>query len=324
MCDAGRYEPHFLMLSDGSAGKGLLPLLLVRSRLTGTRLVCMPFSDVCYPLADGPDEGEALVKSALDLARETHADYLEIRGVPHTLNHADERSHGELIEKLGCRAQHHFKNYTVSLAQDASAIKGTFQAKMRQLINKSFRREVSVRVGTDEKDIDEFYKLYLLNRRHHGIPPQPRKLFSQLFDTLTGNPKALLYLAEFEGKNAAAIIALRFKGVCYGKYEGVDHAFQKVLPIHALLWKLIEDAANDGETTFDFGRTANDNAGLNEFKSRWGTTCIDLPYYFHPPGEGLSVVKADSLKYRVFTGVVKRLPLSINARIGARLFRHFG
>lgn len=195
---------------------------------------------------------------------------------------------------------------------------------MRQLINKSFRLGVNVRVGSSEKNIDEFYRLYLLNRRYHGIPPQPRKVFSQLFGTLTDRPKALLYIAEYEGKGAAAIVALRFKGICYGKYEGVDHAFQQILPIHALLWKLIEDAANDGMLAFDFGRTAVDNVGLNEFKSRWGTTCVELPYYFHPPQKGLSVVKADSLKYRLFTGMVKRLPLSINASIGARLFRHFG
>jgi CelD/BcsL family acetyltransferase involved in cellulose biosynthesis len=324
MCDAGGYEPQFLMLRDGGIVKGLLPLLLVRSRLTGTRLVCLPFSDACYPLSDGPGEGEALLRGALDLARIKQVDYLEIRGAPCTKAATGKESRVDLIEKLGYSGEYHFKNYIVHLTKDTEAIKGTFQAKMRQLINKSFREGVRVRVGTGEKDIDEFYRLYLLNRRYHGIPPQPRGVFSRLFSTLTDEPRALLYLAGFQGANVAGIVALRFKGICYGKYEGVDHAFRKALPIHALLWKLIEDAANDGETAFDFGRTAADNTGLNEFKDRWGSTCIDLPYYFHPPRQGLSIVKANSLKYRLFTGLVKRLPLSVNARIGARLFRHFG
>jgi hypothetical protein len=36
------------------------------------------------------------------------------------------------------------------------------------------------------------------------------------------------------------------------------------------------------------------------------------------------VVKSDSLKYRVLTGVFRRLPYPLITRAGARLFRHFG
>jgi lipid II:glycine glycyltransferase (peptidoglycan interpeptide bridge formation enzyme) len=311
-----------MVLKEGTTIKGLLPLLLVRSRLTGTRLTCLPFSDVCYPLVNSTDGANTLLQAALDLAREKRVGYIEVRGAPRV--DEDIENVGDVIEKLGYHGEHHFKNYTTPLCSDANAVFKTFKKKFRTLIRKSFRDGVRVRLGKGEGDIDEFYRLYLLNRRYHGIPPQPREFFSLLFNRMKDESKALLYISEFESHNAAAIIALRFNGVCYAKYEGVDHTFRKALPVHPILWQMIEDAANDGEKTFDFGRTAIDNVGLNQFKNRWGTTCIDLPYYFHPPQQGLSVVKTDSLKYKLFTGLVKRLPLSINARIGARLFRHFG
>jgi hypothetical protein len=63
---------------------------------------------------------------------------------------------------------------------------------------------------------------------------------------------------------------------------------------------------------------------LNEFKGRWGTTRVELPYYFDPPSEGLSVVKSGSLKYRLFTTAFRRLPEAWTVRVGERIFRHFG
>jgi hypothetical protein len=63
---------------------------------------------------------------------------------------------------------------------------------------------------------------------------------------------------------------------------------------------------------------------LNEFKQRWGTTRVELPYYFDPPHEGVSVVRSDSLKYRLFTTAFRRMPESWSIRIGERIFRHFG
>ncbi len=322
--DAGGYEPYCLMIRNAEGIRGVMPLLLIRSRLTGSRMVCLPFSDVCYPLADSNDTARMLVEKALDLSREEQTSYLEIRGAPAVPGSGTGAASPECFKDLEFSATHHFNNYIIPLSKNTEAIRKALHRGQRQQINKSYRVGVQARIGKGENDIREFYRLYLLNRRRFGIPPQPRKFFSELLDRLTENPKSLLYIAEYQARTAAAIIALRYKGVCYGKYGAAEMAFRSAFPLHALLWKLIEDAALDGEVAFDFGRTATDNEGLNAFKSRWGTWCEALPYYFHPPKEGLSVVKSDSLKYKLFTGVVRRLPLTIHERLGSRMFRHFG
>jgi lipid II:glycine glycyltransferase (peptidoglycan interpeptide bridge formation enzyme) len=91
-----------------------------------------------------------------------------------------------------------------------------------------------------------------------------------------------------------------------------------------LLWNSMRDAIQAGDHFYEFGRTAADNVGLMEFKQRWGTTQVELPYYFDPPREGISVVRSDSLKYRLFTTAFRRMPESWSIRIGERIFRHFG
>ncbi len=353
---AGNYEPRYLILRDANQVKGILPLLLVTSRLTGNRIVCLPFSDLCYPLVEAPEVAKALLARALQIAEKERSGYLEVRGAPHWPSSAAKMSRSEaaghpqagsgapetpvdasatdrserenaaaMLSQLGFSEQNHFRNYITPLSKDTSAVLRTFhRTSVRQTINKSFRLGVTVRLGQGERDINEFYRLYVMNRRRHGIPPQAKGFFTLMFERLEQHPKALLYIAEYEGKNIAALVVLKYRGVCYAKYEGMDEAYRHLLPVYALFWKSIEDAALDGDTNYDFGRTALDNTGLNAFKNRWGTRPEMLPYYFHPPREGLSVVKSDSLKYRLFTGAVRRLPLSVSAHIGARLFRHFG
>ena len=137
-------------------------------------------------------------------------------------------------------------------------------------------------------------------------------------------PRAFLYLAEHESKAVAGLIVIRFNGVTYAKYEGVDDTRRDLVPLYPLFWRTIEDALKEGDRFYDFGRTAADNPGLNEFKQRWGTTHVELPYYFDPPREGVSVVRSDSLKYRLFTAAFRRMPESWSIRVGERIFRHFG
>jgi hypothetical protein len=38
----------------------------------------------------------------------------------------------------------------------------------------------------------------------------------------------------------------------------------------------------------------------------------------------MSVVRSDSLKYRLFTGAFRRMPPALSIKLGERIFRHFG
>jgi lipid II:glycine glycyltransferase (peptidoglycan interpeptide bridge formation enzyme) len=165
---------------------------------------------------------------------------------------------------------------------------------VRQTINKAIKLGVTVRRGEGAADLRAFHRLYARNRRRHGIPPQPMSLFSSLLAHLRGTPEATLYLAEHDGRPLAGLIVVRFSGVTYAKYEGVDEERRDLLPVYPLLWQAIADACAAGDRAFDFGRTATDNPGLMAFKSRWGTEPIEMPYYFSPPSEGLSTVPASS------------------------------
>ncbi len=318
VCETGRYPSLCLLHErDGRTG-GVLPLVAIDSRLTGRRISTLPFSDTCFALADDADTARELIGEARRIRSERGAGFYEMRGLPALRDGSD-------LAAEGFSASGHFWNYLIPLAPDPDAVRQTFSRKaVRQTITKGVRMGVTVRTGSGDRDLDTFYALYVRNRRRHGIPPQPRQLFSRILDRMTERPRASLYLAEHEGTAVAGLIMMHYNGVTYAKYEGVDETRRELVAIYPLFWQTIEDAIHAGDRWYDFGRTAADNPGLNEFKQRWGTRQVELPYYFDPPGEGVSVVKSDSLKYRLFTKVFRSMPAAWTVRVGERIFRHFG
>lgn len=323
VAEAGGYRPQCLAAVEDGRVTGVLPLMEIRSVLTGKRLTALPFSDECFALADTTAVARELIASAIKVRDERGLGQLEMRGAPAVAG-VEGRSE-DLAAESGLSSNSHYNCYRIPLRDDTEALRMTFGKKaVRQTINKSLKLGVTVRRGTSEDDVREFYRLYVLNRKQHGIPPQPLQLFLTMARRLRDQPQAIVYLAEFEGTNVASLLSLRYNGVTFLKYEGIDLDYRHVLPVHPMLWTSIREAAEAGDRWCDLGRTAADNAGLNDFKRRWGTVLSPMPYYYHPPGEGLAVAKTDSWKYRLFTGVFRRLPASLSARIGARIFRHFG
>ena len=51
----------------------------VKSWLTGSRLVSLPFSDHCQPLADDPKELQSILEGLQDVAMKRRLKYIELR-----------------------------------------------------------------------------------------------------------------------------------------------------------------------------------------------------------------------------------------------------
>ena len=82
VAEIGGYTPHCWATREGDRVTGVLPALEVRSRLTGNRLVALPFSDVCYPLADDQESAQSLLQATLDVRDDRRLGFFELRGAP--------------------------------------------------------------------------------------------------------------------------------------------------------------------------------------------------------------------------------------------------
>jgi CelD/BcsL family acetyltransferase involved in cellulose biosynthesis len=287
----------------------------VNSWLTGRRLVSLPFSDHCEPLVDDRADLNAII-STLDL--ELHQKgllYVEIRPVRDV-------EHGT---SLHC-SSHVYCLHELDLNADLETLFSNFHKDSTQRkIRRAEREQLTYEEGQSESLLDAFYRLLLMTRRRHGLPPQPLSWFQSLIDCFG---EVLKIRVAFKGKlPVAAILTIRNKKILVYKYGCSDARFHSLGGIHLLFWRSIQEAKNDGLHVVDFGRSNLENTGLIKFKDRWGGKRSVLTYFrlsaldqsrgiFSPVGTG----RGGKAAARVFS----HLPDPILSLAGDLVYRHLG
>ena len=303
-----RYPIEALCVCDGdgelSAG---LPLARIESRLTGRRLVALPFSDLCGPVERVPGEQPPMVMLAELLEERHRADGLDI----------EVREH---VPGLRAQAGTRFFHHALALQDDADSIRAALPSSVRRGIARAERSGVQVEHHTSERALEEFYALHLHTRRRQGVPTQP-KSFIRRFAGLFAQGLGFVLVARVDERPAAAAVFLSYKGVLTYKYGASDQRALDKRPNNALFMSAIEWGCEHGQQVLDMGRTDADNEGLRVFKRRWGATERELGYSLlaqRPVNAARSGVPGP------LRGLISRTPPATGRLLGAALYRHFG
>jgi len=194
------------------------------------------------------------------------------------------------------------------------------KTSIQQLIGRAEREGLSYEEGKSEKLLQEFYRLLLLTRRRHQLPPQPIDWFRNLIACLGDQLK--IRIASKDGRPIASILTLCYQDTLVYKYGCSDASCHNLGAMQSLLWKAIQEAKERGVQEFDLGRSDSDNGGLITFKERWGATRSMLTYVrCHAPrlqsasgGYGMQIAKR----------VCARMPAPLFSAAGKLLYRHIG
>ena len=285
----------------------------IKSRLTGRRLVSVPFSDYCQPLCDrDQDLEEILQELERSLAKENWK-YLELRPVAVAA--------GIMASAWSFRKSHEFLLHRLDLTQELDQIFSRFHdSNVKRKIRRAEREKVTYQEGTSAAHLSAFYQLFLLTRRKHQIPPQPMHWFSNLIACLGDAIK--IRLAVHQETPIAAIVTVSYRKTYYYKYGASNQAFGNLGGNPLLFWHTIQEAKQQGACLLDFGRSDLDNPGLIEFKDRWGASRSQLAYYRYPlPGDSAT---AEGWKMKMAKRVFNRLPDRMLVYAGNVLYRHMG
>jgi FemAB-related protein (PEP-CTERM system-associated) len=303
------HHPFYIFARDDARKLcGVLPLFRIGSALTGSRLVSLPFSTACGPMADSSDTTEALVEKAKSLRDETGCRYLEIRTTRPLW--------------LGLEVSEFFHTYVLDLSESRSVWEGV-DRRARQAVAKARKQGVVVRVDDSERGLELFYQMNLRNKRGLGSPTYPIQFFKAMRQHMNGNFR--IYLAEVEGKVVAGAAVTSFKGVTDYGCAASDSTYEKYRPNDAVTWQAIEDSGNEGCRCFDLGKTNSDNASLAQFKKKWGAEKKTLYYHYYPKGRNLASSDRYGIKgirYELATCLWKRLPLPIMRVVNRIAIRH--
>jgi lipid II:glycine glycyltransferase (peptidoglycan interpeptide bridge formation enzyme) len=282
----------------------------IRSFLTGSRLVSLPFSDHCQPLIGDPKDLPELLEYLQSTRAAQRWKYIELRPT----------SAVECGLESRLKESEAFYLHRLDLRPNAEDILQSFHKScVRRKLQRADREGLSLEQGRSKKLLRDFYSLLVLTRRRHQVPPQPFGWFENLSECL--GDKLSVRVALKEGRAIASILTLSYKETVTYKYGCSDPQFHNLGGMPFLFWGAIQDAKQKGAEEFDFGRSDLNNEGLISFKDNWGTTRTKLTYYRFPDP---SLHKRSAPLVQSARKFLSMLPNACLTTAGKLLYRHIG
>ena len=302
------FEPiAFTTSSPATALQSAIVLAAVRSRLTGRRLISLPFSDHCDPLVDTPEQMRALTAAVMALQREGRWRHVELRPAAAV----------ELDPAF--RQSQSFELHRLDLRRDAATLLRSFHRdSIQRKIRRADREGLVYKEGRSDDLLQAFRGLLELTRRRHQVPPQPLAWFRNLIDCL-GDRLCIRLALTKDGQPAAGILTLMHRDRMVYKYGGSDVRFNALGGVPWLFWKAIQDAKARGAVELDLGRSDLDNAGLIAFKEHLGAARHALTYWRAPAA---SARPGDGWTMRAARRAFATLPAPLQRAAGRLLYRH--
>jgi CelD/BcsL family acetyltransferase involved in cellulose biosynthesis len=305
------YQPVALATSGADQDLGsAMVFCWVDSLLTGRRLVSVPFADHCEPLVASQEDLKAILECLQQEFRTARPRYVELR--PRSLDWAPGPAFARSED---------FYFHTLDLRPEASQLIRSFHKdSVQRQIRRAEREKLIYEEGRSEALLEKFYRLLLLTRRRHQLPPQPREWFRNL-TTSFGEAFKIRVAAKGE-EPVASIITLRHGRALVYKYGCSDPRFHNLGGMALLFWMAIQEAKQAGLQEFDLGRSDADNVGLVTYKDHWGTTRSTLTYLRNPPRPSQGTVERYGMQLarRAFA----RAPHAVLRLAGRLLYKHIG
>lgn len=281
----------------------------IKSWLTGSRMVSLPFSDHCEPLLDGAGSTSALIEGMRHASASGRWKYVELRP-------ESDLTHLDGVTKMpAC----YFHKLDLTPSPD-EIFRRTQKTSIQQKVRRAEREGITCESGNSNDLLQKFYRLLLVTRRRHQLPPQPIEWFRNLIECM--GDALTIRVAHYKGEALAAMLTILHKKVVVYKYGCSEERMKNLGIVPFLIWTSIVEAKAAGATVMDFGRSDADNPNLIAFKDRWGTTSSQLTYLRWSrgkPGQHTSGASA---------GVLKRLfavmPDALLQTTGRILYRHVG
>jgi CelD/BcsL family acetyltransferase involved in cellulose biosynthesis len=309
--DTYGYQPFAVTSAEpGEPLEDGLVACRIRSWLTGTRIVSLPFTDHCDMLVSDAASEQRLLDRMIEEGQRERCSYLELRplSAPASL-------------ESGFQPSETFCFHELDLAPGLDELhKGLHKDSIRRKIRRAEESHLSYETGCGDEFVEAFYHLLLITRRRHHLPPQPKSWFRNLVKRM--GDAVRIRLARKDGAAIAAILTLRHRSKVIYKYGCSDGAFHQLGGMPFLFWKLIEESKNSGADSIDFGRSEIENEGLIAFKSKFGAAKRTLTYFRYPQVSKQNA--GDWGDSRLARRVFSILPDGVLSAAGKVLYKHIG
>ena len=273
-------------------------------------MVSLPFADHCDPLLGKDSDLSEFMSGMLRECEGLGCNYLELRPL------------WEVPAQCDLQVSRSYCFHELDLEPSLEKIyRGLHKNCVQRRIRRAEKEGLSYEIGRSEQLLEEFYRLLLLTRRRHRLPPQPQSWFHNLLKSMGGN--AQIRLARKQNRPTAAILTLQYRESVIYKYGCSDERLHHLGGMPFLFWRLIEESKGSGIKKIDFGRSDLDNIGLIAFKDKFGTTKKILRYYRSSMPLRTETGNAEWANHAI-QHLFSILPDRILSGAGRLLYRHLG
>ena len=302
------YTPLYFTIIEAGKLSALIPLMEIKSFLTGKRGISLPFTDYCTPISGSSDQLKTLTDKLIDYGKQAAWLHLEFRG---GMNY---------LEKSTASAT--FVSFLLDLSGGKQKIFKRFRDSTRRNIKKAVKENIRVTFENTWQSVETFYRLNSITRKHHGVPPQPKRFFKKVFEHIISKDKGIVAIASHRGIPVAGAVFFHFGEKVLFKYGASIRKFHHLRPNNLLMWEAIKHYLQKGCQYFCFGKTETNNKGLIQFKKGWGPRERFIYYYTYDlaSDEFIAQKKAFKSSYNF----VRLMPEPLLKLAGNMLYRHVG
>ena len=306
-----QYKPLYFSIMESGELLASVPVMEIKSPLTGRRGVSLPFSDYCDPIVSDNAHFHLLFDYMTEYGKKAGWKYIEIRSLKN------------MSENIPSSSKYY--GHTLGLSKDEDLIYSQCRSSTQRNIKKAEREGVRVAVFRTLESVREFYRLNCMTRKMHGLPPQPRHFFKKIYEHVISKHHGIIVLASYKGKTIAGAVYFHFGNKAIYKYGASNSSYQHLRANNLVMWEAINYYSKKGFTDLSFGRTDMDHEGLRRFKNGWGVKENIIKYHKY------DCKKRDFIKGTANTNtpgfhnkVFRIMPNRISEIIGSLLYRHAG
>jgi len=305
------YKPIYFTLIEAGQLAFLMPLMEVRSRLTGKRAVSLPFTDRCAPYAPKHELLKSAVNYAIDLGVKSSWKFLELRDAGYV-------AHDVIPSEV-------YYTHDIELLKTEEDLFARLRDANQRNIRKAGREGICIKIDQSLDSVKSFYRLNCITRKRHGLPPQPFAFFNNVFVHIISKGLGIVISAYYSKEITASSVFFHFGSKAIFKYGASEMKHQNLRPNNLIMWEAIKWYKNHGVEELNLGRTEPQNQGLLQYKRTWGATERFLRYYRYDFRKK-SFLQNKPRPQNIFIGnsILARMPTSLLRIMGSLTYKYLG
>lgn len=260
----------YIVVNSRGEPKAGLPLMRINDPL-GERVVSLPFSDYCDPLACS--------QTWDSLSNRLLAKYpVTIRCLHNALPLTDKRF--ALVKRA--------KWHAMDLQPDSTTLWQGLHDSAKRAVRKAERDGVKVSIAQTKEELRAFFELHLQVRKYkYQLLAQPYAFFEALYHHFLVRQQGALMLATYENEIIGGVMFLAWEGKLYYKFNASAVTNLVHRPNDLLIWTGVQYGKANGYTQLDFGLSDWEQQGLVKYKRKFASEEKTLSFLRYTPEHDL-------------------------------------